>query len=89
MSVESLKAPSFGVEPNCVTYSTGIGGCMKLGDLKGGFKLFHEMLKRGVSPDVVCYNLLIDGLFKKCIGIMLKPGKMYYKNYDCTEITTL
>ncbi|KAF3335342.1 Pentatricopeptide repeat-containing protein [Carex littledalei] len=51
---------SSGLEPNCA-----IGGSMKLGNLKRALEMFDEMLERGVSPDVVCYNLLINGLFKK------------------------
>ncbi|KAI3882088.1 hypothetical protein MKW92_039795 [Papaver armeniacum] len=33
------------------------------GDFVNAFNVFNEMPERGVSPDVVCYNCLIDGLF--------------------------
>jgi pentatricopeptide repeat protein len=59
------KAPCSGFAPNCVTYSTVISGCVKLGDLERALELFDEMLRSGVLPDVVCCNLLIDGFFKE------------------------
>ena len=42
-----------------------------------GFALevFDEMRERGVEPDVVCYNMIIDGFFKR--GYFVKAGEMW------------
>lgn len=36
----------------------------KTGDLRTAVELFDGMSYKGVCPDVVCYNILIDGYFR-------------------------
>ncbi|KAJ4979879.1 hypothetical protein NE237_010659 [Protea cynaroides] len=39
------------------------------GNLENVLELFEEMFDRGVSPDVVCYNIIIDGFLKRRITV--------------------
>ncbi|RVX06028.1 Pentatricopeptide repeat-containing protein [Vitis vinifera] len=54
-----------GLKPYVFSYGTLINALAKNGYMSDAFKLFDEMPERGVTPDVACYNILIDGFFKK------------------------
>ncbi|XP_022748183.1 pentatricopeptide repeat-containing protein At3g09060-like [Durio zibethinus] len=52
-----------GFHPNVQSYWTLINGLVKGGNLVIALELFDEMFKRKVTPDVMCYNIVIDGFF--------------------------
>ena len=50
--------------PCVVAYSTVIHGFFREREISKACNLFHEMIHRGVVPDVVIYSLVIDALCK-------------------------
>ena len=54
-----------GVKPDVVAYNTAIDACMEGGKWEMALELFHEMPSKSVSPDMVTYNVLIDGFGRK------------------------
>lgn len=50
-------------------------GLCKEGKLDEAMKLFFEMARRNICPNVVTYNALIDGLCKE--GKLAKVGKLF------------
>ncbi|KAJ0088773.1 hypothetical protein Patl1_33255 [Pistacia atlantica] len=47
------------------TYGKAVQAVVKLGDLDRGFEIVKSMKRRGVSPNVFVYNVLISGLCKE------------------------
>merc|ERR1719352_736649 len=54
-----------GVTPDLITYSTVIKGYCVTGDLEQAIQLFTLMRKRGVMPDAVLFNSIMDGAARK------------------------
>merc|ERR1719453_1827456 len=54
-----------GQVPDLITYSTVIKGYCVQGDLEQAVQLFTLMRKRGIQPDQVLFNSLLDGCAKK------------------------
>merc|ERR1719326_2250631 len=54
-----------GVTPDLITYSTVIKGYCVQGDLEQAIQLFTLMRKRGVMPDAVLFNSILDGAARK------------------------
>ncbi|KAF3780696.1 Ras-related protein [Nymphaea thermarum] len=46
---------------DCISYSILIYEYCKLGNLREAFRLWNDMLNRGLNPDTVAYNILIHG----------------------------
>ncbi|XP_048544810.1 pentatricopeptide repeat-containing protein At4g20090-like [Triticum urartu] len=52
-----------GCAPDTIAYTSMIKGLCASGMVDGGLRLFYDMLARGdAEPDVICYNVLLDGL---------------------------
>ncbi|KAL5225814.1 hypothetical protein ABZP36_012453 [Zizania latifolia] len=52
-----------GCAPDTIAYTSMIKGLCVSGMVGGGLRLFYDMLARGdVEPDVISYNVLLDGL---------------------------
>merc|ERR1719321_87380 len=54
-----------GVAPDLITYSTVIKGYCVQGDLEQAIQLFTLMRKRGIMPDAVLFNSILDGAARK------------------------
>ena len=50
--------------PNVLIYNTLIAGHFKDGNLQEAFRLHFEMLDRGLVPDGVTYDILVNGKAK-------------------------
>ncbi|RVW16925.1 Pentatricopeptide repeat-containing protein, mitochondrial [Vitis vinifera] len=59
-----------GLELDSYAYATRIVGELKLGDTSRAFSLQEEMLAKGFPPDLIIYNVVVDGLCK--LGIWKK-----------------
>eukprot|EP00448_Togula_jolla_P000382 CAMPEP_0170613986 /NCGR_PEP_ID=MMETSP0224-20130122/24561_1 /TAXON_ID=285029 /ORGANISM="Togula jolla, Strain CCCM 725" /LENGTH=985 /DNA_ID=CAMNT_0010939617 /DNA_START=153 /DNA_END=3110 /DNA_ORIENTATION=- len=53
------------VTPDLITYSTMIKGHCARGDLEQGLQLLGLMQRRGISPDAVLFNSILDGCAHK------------------------
>jgi len=53
------------VTPDLITYSTLIKGYCLCGDMDQGMQLFMLMRKKGIVPDAVVFNSLLDGCAKR------------------------
>ncbi|KAM3209606.1 hypothetical protein ACQJBY_063977 [Aegilops geniculata] len=54
-----------GCAPDTIAYTSMIKGLCASGMVDGGLRLFYDMLARGdADPDVICYNVLLDGLLR-------------------------
>merc|ERR1719235_567446 len=53
------------VVPDLITYSTLIKGYCVCGDLDHSLQLFTSMRKKGIRPDAIVFNSLLDGCAKK------------------------
>jgi len=53
------------VTPDLTTYATVIKGYCVQGDLEQAIQLFTLMRKRGVAPDAVLFNAILDGCARK------------------------
>merc|ERR1719461_1435551 len=49
------------VMPDLITYSTLIKGHCTRGDLENGLQLLGLMQRRGIAPDAVFFNSILDG----------------------------
>ncbi|KAG6398538.1 hypothetical protein SASPL_140003 [Salvia splendens] len=65
--------------PDEFTYSTLIHTASISGDIDEAFLLRDEMIKKGISPNVVIYNALIDGLCKS--GNLDRALRLFHKLY--------
>merc|ERR1719453_1364164 len=54
-----------GMVPDLITYSTIIKGYCVQGDLEQAIQLFTLMRKRGIQPDQVLFNSVLDGCARK------------------------
>jgi pentatricopeptide repeat protein len=54
-----------GVFPDLITYSTVIKGYCVQGDLEQAIQLFTLMRKRGIKPDAILFNSILDGCARK------------------------
>lgn len=59
-----LEMSEVGLLPDCVSYTTMMGGYCKVGDINKAFLYLGKMLKSGIQPSVITYTLLIDNLCK-------------------------
>ena len=57
--------PFFKHIADVVTYNSLIDGYFLVNEVKHAKYVFHSMAQRGVTPDVQCYTIMIDGLCKK------------------------
>merc|ERR1719461_2211549 len=57
----TLKA----VMPDLITYSTLIKGHCSCGDLEQGLQLLDLMQRRGIAPDAILFNSILDGCAHK------------------------
>ena len=67
------------------TYSALIHGLSEAGDLGGARKVYEEMVGRGVRPDVVTCNAMLNGLCKagnveECFELWEEMGKCSLRN---------
>merc|ERR1719491_2934299 len=53
------------VSPDLITYSTLIKGHCSRGDLEQGLQLLGLMQRRGIAPDAVLFNSILDGCAHK------------------------
>jgi pentatricopeptide repeat protein len=54
-----------GCTPDTIAYTSMIKGLCMSGMVDGGLRLFYDMLAKGdAKPDVVSYNVLMDGLIR-------------------------
>jgi pentatricopeptide repeat protein len=53
------------VDPDLITYSTVIKGYCVQGDLEQAIQLFTLMRKRGIKPDAILFNSILDGCARK------------------------
>ncbi|XP_014753972.1 pentatricopeptide repeat-containing protein At4g20090, partial [Brachypodium distachyon] len=54
-----------GCVPDTIAYTSMIKGFCVSGMVDAGLRLFYDMLARGdTHPDVICYNVLLDGLLR-------------------------
>ncbi|RYR07789.1 hypothetical protein Ahy_B05g075241 [Arachis hypogaea] len=60
------KIPMHGIVPNVVMYSAIIDSLCKVGLVNLAFRVFSDMLAKGISIDVQSYNIMINGLKVKC-----------------------
>ncbi|KAJ0807935.1 putative tetratricopeptide-like helical domain superfamily, pentacotripeptide-repeat region of PRORP [Helianthus annuus] len=73
LALERMK--SYGLKPSCVTVNSVINQYCQSGNLVEAEKWIKTMPEMGVSPDVVTYNILIDGFgrnfqFDKCFELL-------------------
>merc|ERR1719453_2996722 len=54
-----------GMVPDLITYSTVIKGYCVAGELEQAIQLFTLMRKRGIQPDQVLFNSILDGCARK------------------------
>ena len=54
-----------GLQPDKFTYSTLTSAYRANVDIKGSFHLNNKMIYSGFFPDVITYNVLINGLNKQ------------------------
>merc|ERR1719198_940937 len=68
--------------PDLISYSTLIKGHCSRGDLEQGLQLLGLMQRRGIAPDAVLFNSILDGcahkqmrtLTEQVLGDMEKAG---------------
>jgi len=53
------------VTPDLITYSTLIKGHCARGDLEQGLQLLSLMQRRGIKPDAILFNSILDGCAHK------------------------
>lgn len=59
--VLELMESEYGEKPNCVVYTCLIQACVRNGQVKRGWDLFHTMIQNGLQPDAVTFGALIHG----------------------------
>ncbi|KAJ0078228.1 hypothetical protein Patl1_36634 [Pistacia atlantica] len=55
----------WGFQPDRFTYGKAVQAAVKLGDLDRRFEIVQSLKRRGVSPNVFVYNVLVSGLCKE------------------------
>merc|ERR1719321_968749 len=60
-----IDACARGIDPDLITYSTIIKGYCVQGDLEKGLQLFSMMQKKGIRPDAILFNSILDGCAKR------------------------
>ncbi|XP_008445921.1 pentatricopeptide repeat-containing protein At2g19280 [Cucumis melo] len=85
-----LEMSEVGLVPDCVSYTTMIGGYCKVGNINIAFSYLSKMLKSGIQPSVITYTLFVDYfcecgdvemaevMFEKMIVEDLKPDVVMY-----------
>merc|ERR1719335_76331 len=53
------------VEPDLITFSTLIKGHCAAGDIEQGLRLLSLMQRRGIKPDAILFNSILDGCAHK------------------------
>ncbi|KAI3730120.1 hypothetical protein L6452_18796 [Arctium lappa] len=64
-----------GMFPNTISYGTLINRLVKSGMMSSALKVFDEMIEKEVTPNVMYYNILTDGFFKK--GDFLEANEVW------------
>jgi len=64
-AAEVFREMCLRVTPDLTTYATIIKGYIVQGDLEQAIQLFTLMRKRGVAPDAVLFNAVLDGCARK------------------------
>ncbi|CAH9147402.1 unnamed protein product [Cuscuta epithymum] len=67
--------------PNVVTNSYLMDGYFKLHSFKTGFELHKEMLSNNISPNIISYTILFDGLCEK--GMTKEALLVFYSASRC------
>lgn len=85
-----LEMSEVGLVPDCVSYTTMIGGYFKVENINRAFSYLCKMLKSGTQPSIITYTLFIDNfckygdvemaevMFQKMIIEGLKPDVVMY-----------
>ncbi|CEM21771.1 unnamed protein product [Vitrella brassicaformis CCMP3155] len=64
--LEDMTSPAHSsLSPDLITYSTIIKGYCVQGDLDEALNLFEAMRARGIQPDAILFNSLLDGCAKR------------------------
>ncbi|KAL3829770.1 hypothetical protein ACJIZ3_018572 [Penstemon smallii] len=65
VAVEVFNKEKYRVEANEKIYTVLIYGWCKVGRIEMGRRFFEEMLERGIEPNVVTYNVLLNGICRR------------------------
>ncbi|KMT14060.1 hypothetical protein BVRB_4g078880 [Beta vulgaris subsp. vulgaris] len=65
IAMELFNKRKFGFDVCVKVYVVLIDGWCKVKRVDMGEKLLREMIKKGIEPNVVCYNVLLNGICRK------------------------
>ncbi|KAL3625784.1 hypothetical protein CASFOL_030313 [Castilleja foliolosa] len=65
VAVEVFNKEKYRVEPDPKLYTVLIYGWCKVGRIEMGRRFLSEMLERGIEPNVVTYNVLLNGICRR------------------------
>ncbi|KAL6493354.1 hypothetical protein OROGR_032488 [Orobanche gracilis] len=65
VAVEVFNKEKYRVEANSKLYTILIYGWCKVGKIDMGKRFFSEMFERGIEPNVVTYNVLLNGICRR------------------------
>lgn len=74
-------------QPDVISYSALIKGFCSQGHISRGFELYSEMESRGIQPDAIVFNTLLEGCSKKnevqaIEDVLLKTLKRWMDDFN-------
>ncbi|CAE7523743.1 EMB2745 [Symbiodinium pilosum] len=63
--LQDMVHAKFDLQPDLISYSTLIKGYCVQGDLDDALELFGAMRRKGIKPDAIVFNSLLDGCARK------------------------